>query len=119
MFIQVTESAMSVLKSYGLSAEDRIRLVYDSEGCGCAVSGIASLWLVNEADPDDERAESNAELPLYYLRRQAIFFDDRLKLDYLPERRSFRLSSDGQIYGSGIIPSDRRGVSPTAFAAPQ
>lgn len=119
MFIQVTENAEKALQAYRFSSDDRILLVYDTDGCGCAVSGVASLWLINAADPDEERAESNADLPLFYVRRHAIFFDETLKLDYIPERRSFRLSSDGQIYGNGIIPSDRRGVSPAAASAPQ
>jgi uncharacterized protein YqkB len=111
MYIHLTEAAQHQLAPYSLSGADRIRLVYDSEGCGCAVSGVASLWLTNTTENDETLAETNApSLTFSYLKRHEIFFEDRLNLDYNPERRAFRLSSNGQIYGSGILVSDRRGV---------
>lgn len=119
MYIHVTETAASELMKYAVSPEDRIRLVYDSEGCGCAVSGVASLWIDRQEEPDEARADSNAALPLYFFRRQEVFFDDRMRLDYSPERRAYRLSSDGQIYGSGILVSDRRAVRPASADAPR
>ncbi|HZG85380.1 iron-sulfur cluster biosynthesis family protein [Paenibacillus sp.] len=110
--ISMTPAAVERLASYERQPGDRIRLVYDSEGCGCAVSGVASLWLTNAAEPDELEAETNAPaLPVTYLKRQEVFFEDNLRLDYSPERRTFRLSSDGQIYGNGIVVSDRRGAS--------
>ena len=119
MFIHVTENAAAALMKYVQSPKERIRLVYDSEGCGCAVSGVVSLWLDDSEDSDEAPAESNHQaLPLYYLRRQKIFFEDAVRLDYLPERRAFRLSSDGQIYGNNIRVTDRRAV-PAAADAPQ
>lgn len=120
MYIHLTEAAKLQLESHALRPGDRVRLVYDSEGCGCAVSGVASLWLVREPEADEAAAETNGEsIPLTYLQRQAVFFDDRLRLDYVPERRAYRLASDGQIYGAGIAVSDRRGVTTAPVGAPR
>jgi uncharacterized protein YqkB len=120
MYIHHTEAAQNRLASYPLSAGDRIRLVYDSEGCGCAVSGVASLWLVSESEGDELRAETNAEtLPITFLKRHEIFFEEQMQLDYSEERLAFRLSSKGQIYGSGILVTDRRGAKQAHSDAPR
>jgi len=120
MYIYLTDAAAQWLASYPLASGDRFRLVYDAEGCGCAVSGVASLWLTNAAENDELRAESNVEsVPLYYLKRHEVFFEDRLRLDYNPERRAFRLSSDGQIYGNGIDVTDRRAAPRAPEGAPR
>jgi len=116
--ISMTPAAADRLATYELQSGDRIRLMYDSEGCGCAVSGVASLWLTDALEPDELEAETNAPaLPMTYLKRQEVFFEDRLRLDYSPERRAFRLSSDGQIYGNGIAVTDRRGANRANEAA--
>ncbi|MCI3920412.1 iron-sulfur cluster biosynthesis family protein [Paenibacillus sp. TRM 82003] len=120
MYIRLTDAARQRLEQYPLEPGDRFRLVYDSEGCGCAVSGVASIWLVDAPEGDELAAETNADaLPFTYLKRHAVFFEDRLSLDFSPERRAFRLSSDGQIYGSGIAVSDRRGARTTPGDAPR
>jgi uncharacterized protein YqkB len=120
MHITVTEAALQQLKQRLLSAEDRIRLVYDAEGCGCAVSGIASLWIVNTSESDEIEAETNADaLPFSYLRRHEVFFEERLLLDYSPGRRAYRLSSDGQIYSSSIVLTDRRAAALGSADAPR
>jgi len=119
MKIMVTDSALAQLSSLPLLPGDTVRLAYDAEGCGCAVNGVASLWLVGDPEADETAADTNApSLPLTYLRRHEVFFDDALKLDYSEERRAFRLSSDGQIYGSSIRVIDRRGA-PTPADGPR
>jgi uncharacterized protein YqkB len=112
MFIELSESARHELGKRNPSASDRIYLLYDTEGCGCAVSGVAAIMVADESfDESGERAESNADLPLYYLPRQAIFFEDRLRLDYRADHRAFVLKSDSQTYGSHLPVSDRRGAA--------
>lgn len=118
MFIELTDSAINQLKQYIHQPADRIKLVYDSEGCGCAVSGVAAVWITDQEDDDDVRAETNAaDLPLYHLRRQEVFFEDKLRLDYREDRRAFRLSSDNQIYGTNLQPINRRVSSQAPSAA--
>ncbi len=47
---------------------------------------------------------------ILYDRRQEVFFEDKLKLDYSTERGGFRLAGPGQIYMSGMPLVDRRSV---------
>lgn len=118
MFIELTDSAVNQLKRYMEQPADRIKLVYDSEGCGCAVSGVAAVWITDQEDADDVRAETNAvDLPLYYLGRQEVFFENKLRLDYREDRRAFALSSDNQIYGTNVQPVIRRASSQAPSAA--
>lgn len=118
MKMQLTSTAQRRLAEYAPAAGDRFRLVYDAEGCGCAVSGVASLWLTGEPAEQDERtaelivqpidSSDPAGIRITYLARHEVFFDDRLKLDYSEDRRAFRLASDNQIYNSRLTVSDRR-----------
>lgn len=110
MYIHITESAAQRLQQYPLANKDRIRLVYDTEGCGCAVSGVVTIWIVNNTvDDEEDQAETNlSSLPIFFMKRHEVFLDDKLRLDYSPERLAFRLSSAGQIYGNGITIQDLR-----------
>ncbi|WP_166241589.1 iron-sulfur cluster biosynthesis family protein [Paenibacillus turpanensis] len=79
-----------------------IKLVYDSEGCGCAVSGVPSLWLLEAPGKDDLVAEGESPVTICYEQRHEIFFEPKLKLGYNEARSTFSLSSDGQIYNPSI-----------------
>jgi uncharacterized protein YqkB len=85
-----------------------LKLVFDSEGCGCAVDGVARLWRVTEPEPEDGTA---CEFPavILYNRRQAVFFEDRLVLDVQERTGTFILKSDNQIYAVGLTIEDRTG----------
>jgi uncharacterized protein YqkB len=83
------------------------RLVYDTEGCGCAVNGVPALWAVNEPGHTDIAADSRP-FALYHDPRHEIFFDETLRVGFVPERQSFRLSSDSQTYTTRMILADQR-----------
>lgn len=83
------------------------RLVYDTEGCGCAVNGVPALWAVNGASPGDVAAVSEP-LNLWLDPQQSVFFEDALRISYLPERRSFLLASDNQTYTTRLVIEDHR-----------
>ncbi|MDB4868913.1 MAG: iron-sulfur cluster biosynthesis family protein [Cohnella sp.] len=89
------------------------RLVYDTEGCGCAVNGVPALWAVNAPEPGDTAADSDP-FTLWHDPRHALYFEDTLRISYQPETRSFRLASDGQIYTSRMVLGDRREQTSTA-----
>ena len=107
MKMQLTSTAQRRLAEYAPAAGDRFRLVYDAEGCGCAVDGVAQLWLVDVPGPQDKFCE-NSPIPLLYDTRTEIFFEDRLKLDYRINQKAFVLSSDSQIYHHGMSIIDKR-----------
>ncbi|MFC4597975.1 iron-sulfur cluster biosynthesis family protein [Cohnella hongkongensis] len=107
MIIDWSEEALAELAvRYGEKA--RIwKLVSDSAGCGCAMNGVAALWLIDGPEQGDLQAESNGA-DVWYEKRHEIFFDERMRVSYEPSRRAFKLSSDGQIYSNQLRLEDRR-----------
>jgi uncharacterized protein YqkB len=89
-----------------------LKLVYDIEGCGCAVDGVVRLWRVAETEPEDGTA---CEFPavILYNGRQAVFFEDRLILDVQERAGTFILKSDNQIYATGLFIEDKTGEAQT------
>ncbi|MFC5700004.1 iron-sulfur cluster biosynthesis family protein [Cohnella faecalis] len=100
------EASDELLRRYGDDAVEW-RLVYDTEGCGCAVNGVPALWAVTGPEPDDSAADSTP-FKLWHDPRQAVFFDDELRVSFNSEKMSFSLASDGQIYTSRLVLADRR-----------
>jgi uncharacterized protein YqkB len=108
MQITFTEPALQQLEPYTNTVLDGIlKLVYDTEGCGCAVNGIASLWLVAEPGPLDAEAESQPIRVLYNPRHE-IFFEEHLIIDYQLKSKSYIIKSNSQIYNSGVVLADKR-----------
>lgn len=109
MRIEVTPSAAAKLAEHmPQGSESFIKIVYDTEGCGCAVSGVPQLWRMDEAEPTD--AGVACELPVRFVidPRQEVFFEERLKLDYSPANNGFILKSDSQIYHHALSITDKR-----------
>lgn len=103
--------AVSELKQrYGIDA-DKWRLVYDTEGCGCAVNGVPALWAVDEPTDRDIEAESSP-FRLWHDPNHSVFFDELLRVSYDKDKRSFTLASDGQIYTSRLVLADHRDIAP-------
>ncbi|MFC7371158.1 iron-sulfur cluster biosynthesis family protein [Fictibacillus iocasae] len=72
-----------------------LKLQYDTEGCGCLVSGIAALWLVDGPGENDVLAES-ADPAIYYDKTTSVFFDEALLIG-LNSSGTFMLKSKSQI----------------------
>lgn len=109
MNIQLTNEASNRLSILANNQDVIFKLVYDADGCGCAVSGVPALWML---DADDEELQhpvaSKEPLPIIYEQRQEVFFEEHLKLDYRADRQSFVLSSSGQIYTNDLAIRDKR-----------
>lgn len=111
MRIEVTPAAAAKLAEVVPPGSDGLlKIVYDTEGCGCAVSGVPQLWLVDQSGPAD--ASVDCELPVRFRidPRQEVFFEERLTLDYNRESRGFILKSDSQIYHHSLSITDKRGT---------
>ncbi len=110
MIVEWSEAALAeIVTRYG--PEARIwKLVSDSEGCGCAMNGVAALWLIEEPEQGDLQAESNV-VEVWYEKRHEVFFDERMRVSYDPSKRSFKLASDGQIYSNRLRLEDRRATA--------
>ena len=107
MYIQCTETAKREIETMLAGGSSFLKLAYDAEGCGCSVDGVAHLWLIDVPGPQDKLCE-NSPIPLLFDTRTEIFFEDRLKLDYRIDKRSYVLSSDSQIYHHGMTVIDKR-----------
>ncbi|MEQ7049477.1 iron-sulfur cluster biosynthesis family protein [Paenibacillaceae sp. P-4] len=109
IWIQVTEAAEEQLKQRLRSADGGIiKLVHDTEGCGCAVNGVPAIWIAPQADADDVQLQSNAPLDIYMNRHHMVFFDEKLNLDVSGTGGFYKLSSAQQIYSTHVACKDRR-----------
>ncbi|MFC4304778.1 iron-sulfur cluster biosynthesis family protein [Cohnella boryungensis] len=107
MFIQWSDEAVAEIAARFGPGASTWKLVSDSEGCGCAMNGVAALWMLDEPESGDLRAGSN-RLEVWYEKRHEVFFDELLRVSYDAGRRAFKLASDGQIYSNQLRLEDRR-----------
>jgi uncharacterized protein YqkB len=96
MEIIITDPAAAKIKEKTKDVQGFLKLKYDTEGCGCAVDGVAALWFVPELEDDDIGIETNAQT-IYVEKAKTVFFDEKMKLDYSETTNWFKLSSDQQI----------------------
>ncbi|MBD2869854.1 iron-sulfur cluster biosynthesis family protein [Paenibacillus arenilitoris] len=97
MHITFSKSAVQKLSPYLGDGTKRLKLLHDMEGCGCVVSGVPALQLIDGPSVDDKLAEGDP-LPFYYEPRHEVYYEPKLKIDYDEGQGSFSLKSDGQIY---------------------
>ncbi|XEC92612.1 iron-sulfur cluster biosynthesis family protein [Paenibacillus tarimensis] len=101
MNITFTDAAVAIISPYMEQGGLHLKLLYDTEGCGCVVSGVPALQLVKEIGPDDRIGNGNPFQFLYEPRFE-VFFEPQLKVDYDLSRDAFILKSDNQIYTNGL-----------------
>jgi uncharacterized protein YqkB len=108
MNIIPTQEALDQLLQMIPSEQPTIKIMYDTEGCGCAVNGVAQLWRVNEMSAED-LIGYDQDIRIIYATRQEVFFEDHLTLGYNSTGRGFVLKSDCQIYNSSMPLIDKTG----------
>jgi uncharacterized protein YqkB len=94
--ITFTEKAIQQLTPILTESKRMLKLKYDTDGCGCLVSGVIALWLVNEADDDDIAVETNF-VPVLVEKSRLVFYDDTMTIDVAEGTSCFQLKSPGQI----------------------
>lgn len=107
MRMHFTEHALQAIKRRIGETPGNVKLIYDTDGCGCAVNGVPSLWLVNEETEFDRRID-NDDLSVWIDQRHEVFFEDTLHMDADPRTGVFKLSSPQQIYGTNVQLTDKR-----------
>jgi uncharacterized protein YqkB len=101
MHFTFTPSAVERL-SEQLNGDSRsLRLLYDTEGCGCVVSGVPTLQLI-ESPGEDDKLGDGEPYSVWYEPRYEVFFEPELRIDYDKTRNSFSLKSDNQIYTANL-----------------
>lgn len=96
MEINITAAAANKINERIAGREGYIKLKYDTEGCGCAVSGVIALWFVPELDEDDISIETNNQT-VYIEKAKTVFFDEKMTIDFSGEANCFQLKSPQQI----------------------
>ena len=99
--IELTGEARARLET-SIDPMTAIQLVYDTEGCGCAVSGVPQLWLIERKKTDGMLKAGDETLPIYIEPHHTVFFEPHLKLSYHSSADRFHLTSDQQIYHYGM-----------------
>lgn len=108
MQIEITETAAKQVAAQ-VGEDGALQLVFDSEGCGCAVSGVPQLWIISRQDTGRELlTAADSPVPVLYEQRHEVFFEEKLKLDYAPEKLAFRLNSNQQTYNNSMSLIDKR-----------
>lgn len=80
----------------GRQPGEKAQLRYDAEGCGCAVSGVPTIWLADELTGQCEAIETNG-LPLYIQTSQKVFFDEEMTIDYNEKAKTLVLKSPAEM----------------------
>lgn len=108
MKITFTDTAIHRLTPFTSDQnEAMLKLVFDTEDCGCSVNGVPTLWLVSQANDDDLTAETET-FKLIYKAKDEIFFEENMKIDYHEGNKSYILKSNNQIYNAGMSLVDKR-----------
>lgn len=101
MHFTFTSPAAAKLEPYMQDGSKHLKLLYDTEGCGCVVSGVPTLQVIDAPLADDKLGEG-APYSVWYEPRYEVFFEPKLKIDYNEERNAFSLKSDSQIYTANL-----------------
>ncbi|KYC76019.1 iron-sulfur cluster biosynthesis family protein [Bacillus licheniformis] len=97
MQLEITAQARQAIQRATEPYPDKkIQLRYDSEGCGCAVSGVPVLWLTDELSGSCEPLETNG-VPIYIQSSQKVFFDEAMTIDYYEKAGALMLKSPAQV----------------------
>ncbi|OCT14211.1 hypothetical protein A8709_25600 [Paenibacillus pectinilyticus] len=107
MNITFTDTAKQRLTPYLEQNNTLLKLVFDTEGCGCSVNGVPTLWLVSTANAEDVSAITDT-IPLIYKAKDEIFFESNMKIDFHEGNKSYILKSNNQIYNAGMSLVDKR-----------
>lgn len=92
--ITITEQAIEQLRR--VRGNKYVKLIYDTDDCGCAVNGVPMLLLVDQVDEHDVAIETN-DMPIWMEKHRLIFFDDEMTIDVVDGAGCFQLKSPNQI----------------------
>ncbi|TCJ05590.1 iron-sulfur cluster biosynthesis family protein [Cytobacillus praedii] len=106
MEIIVTEEAEKKIKAKIDGQNGYLKLKYDTEGCGCVVSGVSALWLVNELADDDHEVHTNIG-SIYIEKSKEVFFEETMTIAFSEKANCFQLKSPNQYLNPRMSLYDR------------
>ncbi|MRX74274.1 iron-sulfur cluster biosynthesis family protein [Bacillus lacus] len=74
-----------------------LKLKYDTEGCGCVVSGVPALWLVKEHEEADISIVETNFGSVGVEKSKIVFMDEQLTVDFSESSNTFMLKCPSQI----------------------
>jgi iron-sulfur cluster insertion protein len=108
--LEFTEKAIGKIKGHMTSEEKMIKLKYETEGCGCVVSGVPVLWIVNHKDEDEIFIETNYK-PVLIEKSKMVFFDEEMKIDFVESANCYQLKSPNQYLNPRMSLIEKSGVA--------
>ncbi|MGM0852969.1 MAG: iron-sulfur cluster biosynthesis family protein [Bacillota bacterium] len=97
MKIELTNEATKKIQDKIGTKNGHLKLKYDTEGCGCVVSGIPTLWFVHEPEKGEDITIETNSYPILVEKSKVVFLDEDLKIDFSSQSNTFQLKSPGQI----------------------
>lgn len=95
MNLKITVAATNKLKEKFSGRPGYLKLKYDIDGCGCAVNGVAVLWLESERFENEHKLETNS-IPVYVEKSKEVFFDEQMTIDYSESAGCYQLKSPNE-----------------------
>jgi uncharacterized protein YqkB len=95
MKIKITDAAAKKLQEKISGKPGRLKLKYDIDGCGCAVNGVAALWLESDRNESEIEIETSS-IPIYMEKSKQVFFDEEMTIDYKETAGCFQLKSPNE-----------------------
>ncbi|WNB93640.1 iron-sulfur cluster biosynthesis family protein [Bacillus sp. NEB1478] len=80
MELTFTNAALIRLQQKMQGKTGYLKLKHDTEGCGCVVSGVAALVLVDKIEESDTKIQTNS-LDLYLEYNTEVFFNEEMTID--------------------------------------
>ncbi|WP_337019961.1 iron-sulfur cluster biosynthesis family protein [Oceanobacillus massiliensis] len=102
MKLEITPDAQLKLEQLRTEKDHYLLLWYDTEGCGCGVSGLPAIRFIGERDPKHHVTIENDDVHVLIDEAKSVFFANNMKLDIRND--VFRLSSHEGILNP-IIPA--------------
>ncbi|MCH1624842.1 iron-sulfur cluster biosynthesis family protein [Ferdinandcohnia quinoae] len=98
MKIQFTGKAVKKLETTYTNKNKLLKLKYETDGCGCVLSGVTALWLIDpiDEDEDDIIIETNYQ-PILLEKSKMVFMDEEMTIDVVESANCFMLKSPNQI----------------------
>ncbi|OLN22565.1 heme biosynthesis protein HemY [Domibacillus antri] len=97
MDITITPAASEKINALKNREDGILKLKWDTEGNGCVLNGVPTLWYVDEADADHDVLLETNDMPILVEKPKMVFYDEELKIDYSAEAGMFQLKSPNQI----------------------
>ncbi|WP_010284441.1 iron-sulfur cluster biosynthesis family protein [Bacillus timonensis] len=96
MNVSFTDRAIEKLNTQIKNKDRKLKLKYETEGCGCVVSGVTALWLVDSGDEDDITLHTNYQ-PLLVEKSKMVFLDETMTIDFIEAANCYMLKSPNEI----------------------